>query len=161
MKDFFFLFWKKNGRLKKVHSRKIQIFANFAKWSLCSRNISTLLIKDPTIPQVNSSCTWGGHTGAAAAQCSKLGSVRRLWSVGRTDGPSSQKEPTHLSSGGGADFRIMSQKAILLFIFTSLCRINAQWRSMCKNEYLGNVWIKILIKGLLLHFCNYIAMNVA
>ena len=29
------------------------------------------------IPQVNSRCTWGGHTGAAA-QCSKLGSVRRL-----------------------------------------------------------------------------------
>ena len=32
----------------------------------------------PAIPQVHPRSTWGGHTGAVAAQCSKLGSVRRL-----------------------------------------------------------------------------------
>ena len=40
-----------------------------------------------------------------------------------TDGPSSQKEPTHLSSGGGADFRII--KKLLCFLYYVLP--NMQW----------------------------------
>ena len=92
MKDFFFSFLKKEfktGDSKRCTVEKFKfsqiLLSDKNATSLCSRNISTLLIKYPTIPQVNSPCTWGGHTGAAVVQCTALSWVLST-EICQTDG---------------------------------------------------------------------------